>query len=129
MNTQVILLWIGRVLTVLLSAMLIFSAIMKFVGGPDLEEGMAKFGLPMSIVVPLGIVELTCVILYLCPPTAMIGAILLTGYMGGAMLTHLRINDSIVIHIVLAILIWVALYLREPRLWKLMPIRTDLFPK
>ena len=115
--------WVGRVLSVLVSSLFLFSAVMKFKGGPDLEAGMAHLGLPMSLVVPLAILELACVAIYLIPPTAVLGAVLLTGYLGGAICTHLRVGDPVVVHIVLGGLIWLGIYLREERLWKVLPIR------
>lgn len=117
------LVWVGRVLSFLPMLLFIFSAVMKFKGGPDLEKGMEPLGLPMSMVKPLGVLELACVIAYLIPQTAVIGAILLTGYMGGAILTHWRVGDPVYTHIVLGLLIWLGLWLRDARLRELMPIR------
>ena len=117
------LLWTGRVTSLLVSLMFLFSAAMKFAGGEELEKGMAQSGLPMSLVLPLAILELTCVAIYMIPATAVLGAILLTGYLGGAILTHVRIGDTFVIHIVLGVLVWLGISLREPRLWRLIPVR------
>jgi hypothetical protein len=72
---------------------------------------------------PLGILELSCVVIYLIPQTAVIGAILLTGYLGGAICSHWRVGDPVYTHIVLGILIWLGLWLREDRLKPLMPLR------
>jgi hypothetical protein len=115
--------WTGWAISVLLSLLLIFSASMKFTSSPDLAKGMEHLGWPMRFALFLGITELTCTILYLIPQTSVIGAILLTGYMGGAMATHGRIGEWFVLHIIIAVLIWLGIYLREPRLWPLMPIR------
>ena len=73
-------------------------------------------GLPESLRVPLGILEFSCVAIYLLPATAVTGAILLTGYIGGAIVTHLRIGEPVFIQIALGILVWLGLYLREQRL-------------
>src|SRR4051812_31717513 len=108
--------------------MFVFSAAMKLKGGPQLDEGMAHLGLPSSMVLPLAILELSVVIVYLIPPTAILGAILLTGYIGGALCTHWRVGDVFVVHIVLGILVWFALWLREPRLRDLIPIRKGTTP-
>src|SRR5258708_574373 len=81
---SVVTLWTGRVISGLASAMFIFSAAMRLKGGRELAQGMAHLGLPDTMVLPLAIVELTCVAIYLIPPTAVLGAILLAGYMGGA---------------------------------------------
>ena len=115
--------WIGRVLSGLASLLFLFSAVMKLVGGPQLEQGMAHLQLPMSMVVPLAILEITCVVVYLVPVTAVLGAVLLTGYLGGAILTHLRVGDPFIVHIGLGGAVWLGLYLREPRLKALLPLR------
>lgn len=117
------LVWAGRILTVLVSLLFVMSAAMKFVGGPEVKAGMGKLGLPESLVLPLGILELTCVAIYLVPPTSILGAILLTGYLGGAICTHLRVGDPIYLHIVLGIVVWLGVFLREERLRKLIPLR------
>jgi hypothetical protein len=118
--------WVGRIISVLLSLLFIVSAFFKFKGGPEMAQGMAHLGLPESMVVPLAILELSCVIVYLIPPTSVVGAILLTGYIGGALCTHWRVGDPFYVHIVLGILVWLGLYLREPRLKALIPLRTPL---
>lgn len=115
--------WAGRVITLLLACLFGMSGIMKLKGGPELTEGMAEIGMPESIVLPLAIIELTSLALYLIPTTSVIGAILLTGYMGGAICTHWRVGDPFVAQIGFGIAIWLGLCLREPRLWQLMPLR------
>lgn len=116
--------WTGRVISALASLLFLFSAALKLKGGPELAQGMAHLGLPDSMVVPLAILELSCVAVYLIPPTSVLGAILLTGYIGGAICTHWRVGDVFVVHIVLGVLIWLGVYLREPRLKSLIPLRT-----
>lgn len=118
--------WTGRVISGLLSALFLFSALMKLKGGPELTQGMAHLGLPESMLVPLAILEISCVVIYLIPPTSVLGAILMTGYIGGAILTHWRVGDPFFLHPVLGILVWLGLYLREPRLKALIPIRKPL---
>lgn len=118
------MLWTGRVITALMGFAFVASGVMKLLAsGPEFEESMAQIGMPVSIVVPLAILELTCVVIYLIPRTSMIGAILLTGYMGGAICTHWRVGDVFVVQIVIGVLVWLGLYLREPRLWALMPFK------
>ncbi len=114
-------LWTGRVMTALPALMLIFSSLTKFSGSPEITKGFEHFGIPVSYAVGLGILELTCALLYLIPRTAVIGAILLTGYLGGAMLTHLRIGEPVYTHIILGVVIWGGLYLRDTRLRALIP--------
>ena len=115
--------WVGRVISVLVSLMFLMSAGMKLKGGPELAEGMAHLGLPSSMVVPLAILELTCVAIYLIPMTSVLGAILLAGYVGGAICTHWRVGDPVIVQILLGIFVWLGLYLREDRLKALIPLR------
>ncbi|MFG0335184.1 MAG: DoxX family protein [Maioricimonas sp. JB049] len=115
--------WSGRIISILLAALFGMSAVMKFMGGPDVAEGFAHLGLPESMRIPLGIVELACVVFYLIPQTAIIGAILLTGYVGGAICTHWRVGDIFVANVIIGVLVWLALWLREPRLRPLAPVR------
>lgn len=115
--------WTGRVISLLASLLFLMSAVMKFRGGPDVTEGMAHLGLPASLVTPLAVLELSCVVIYLIPATAVLGAILLAGYLGGAICTHLRIGEPVVLHVVLGVVVWLGVYLREPRLRALIPLR------
>ncbi|NUN13812.1 MAG: DoxX family protein [Myxococcales bacterium] len=115
--------WVGRGLSAAASLMFLFSGVMKVIGGPDVAEGMATLGLPVGLVTTFAVIELASVLLYMIPQTAVLGAILLAGYMGGAILTHLRVGDPIIIQIVLGIVVWLGLYLREPRLRELLPLR------
>ena len=115
--------WTSWILSGLTSAMFLFSAAMKLVGGPEVEKGFAHLGLPMSIAVPLAILELACVVVYLIPKTAVLGAVLQAGYLGGAICTHWRVGDPFFFHIVLGLVLWLALWLREPRLQPLLPLR------
>jgi hypothetical protein len=115
--------WTGRVISALIGLLFLFSASMKIKGGPELSEGIRHLGLPESMVVPLAILETACVVIYLIPPTAVVGAILLTGFIGGAMCTHWRVGDPFYLHILIGILVWLALYFREDRLKVLIPLR------
>ena len=115
--------WTGRVITGVVSLLFFFSAAMKFVGGAEVKEGMAHLGLPESMTIPLGILEAACTVIYLIPATSVLGAILLAGYMGGAICTHWRVGDPFVGQIAIALVIWLAIYLREPRLKALIPLR------
>ena len=115
--------WAGRVISGLVALPFLLSAFLKFKDGPEVMQGIAHLGIPESMVGPLAILELTCVVVYLIPATAVLGAILLTGYIGGAMCTHWRVGDPFFVHIVLGILVWLGLYLRETRLKELIPLR------
>jgi len=115
--------WIGRVISALPSLLFLVSALMKLVGGEQVIEGMAHLGLSESLMRPLAVLEISCVVVYLIPRTSVLGAILLTGYIGGAICTHLRVGDPFFMQIGIGIFIWLGLYLREPRLHALVPIR------
>ena len=115
--------WVGWILTILASLLFVFSAFMKLKGGPDLDKGMEHLGLPASMVLPLAILEITCVALYLIPATSVLGAILLAGYIGGTIVTHWRSGDPFIVNIVLGLVLWLGIYLREPRLKDLIPLR------
>jgi DoxX-like family len=115
--------WTGRVISGLASLLFLFSSALKLKGGPELAQGMRHLGLPDSMVVPLAILEISCVVIYLIPATSVLGAILLTGYIGGAMCTHWRAGDPIYLHIVLGLFVWLGVYLRENRLKALIPVR------
>jgi len=116
--------WTGWVVTVLPSLLLIFSAVTKFLAPPFVTEGFTKAGWNANLLVPLGITELASTILYLIPQTSTLGAILLTGYMGGAIAHHLRLGEPIVFQVVVGVLIWLGLFLREPRLRAILPWRS-----
>ena len=116
--------WVGRVISVLATLLFLFSAFLKIKGGPEVLKGFAHVGIPVSMMMPLAILEISCVVIYLIPVTSALGAILLTGYVGGAICTHWRVGDPFYTQIVLGILIWLGLYLREGRLKELIPLRT-----
>jgi DoxX-like protein len=116
--------WAGRVISVLATPLFLFSAYIKLKGGPELAQGFAHLGLPDSMAVPLGILEISCVAIYLIPRTSVLGAILLSGYLGGAICTHWRVGDPFYVHVVLGLCVWLGLYLREDRLKALLPLRT-----
>jgi hypothetical protein len=115
--------WTGQAISVLVSLVFLMSAVMKLLGGAGLEQGMAHLGIPLSLAVPIGMLEIACVVVYLVPATAVVGAILLTGYIGGAICTHLRVGDPFFVQIALGVLVWLGLYLRESRLRQLIPLR------
>jgi hypothetical protein len=117
------LVWTGRVISGLMVFVFTASAIVKFVGGEQVEQGFAELGIPRY---PLAILELICAVVYAIPHTAILGAILLTGYLGGALCTHWRAGDSFIVHIIFGILIWLALCFRDPRLWDFIPIRRNI---
>lgn len=120
--------WVGRVITVLVSLVFLMSAFMKLKGGDEVIQGMAHLGFPESLMRPLAILEISCVAIYLIPATSVLGAILMTGYIGGAICTHLRVGDPFFIQIALGVFVWLGLFLREKRLKALIPLRTHETP-
>ena len=118
-------LWTGRVLSTLCVLMLLMGVTMSLLKNPQAIEGMKEFGWPEHMAITLGIIELACAILYAIPATSVLGAILLTGWLGGAVATHLRIGDpKAAVAVVFGIVVWLGLFLREPRLRRLVPLRS-----
>jgi hypothetical protein len=117
------LVWTGRVISALPVLLLLFSASVKFSGAKMVAEGMTKQGWDSKLAIPLGITELVCTILYAIPQTSVLGAILLTGYMGGAIATHLRLGEDFYFQAGVGVLVWLGLFLREPRLRAILPWR------
>jgi DoxX-like protein len=115
--------WAGYVISALPVLMLVFSGVMKLFKPAPVVEGFVRLGYPESLALGIGIVELACAILYVIPQTSVLGAILLTGYLGGATATHVRIGEPFFPPIVLGVLIWGGLFLRDARLRALLPLR------
>ncbi len=116
------ILWTGRIMSTLPVLMLLFSASMKFSGSPDLTKGFEHLGWKIQLAPSLGVLELICTLLYAIPRTSMLGAILLTAYLGGATATHVRVGDPFVSTIIVGIVIWGGLFLRNPRVRALLPL-------
>jgi hypothetical protein len=117
------MLWAGWIVSALPLLLFTFSSVAKFVNPPGMAEQFIKLQIDPKITFGLGILELTCTLIYAVPRTAVLGAILLTGYLGGAILTHLRVGDQFVTHIILGVLVWLGIYLRDARLRALIPLR------
>jgi len=118
-------LWAGRIMSALPALLLLFSGVMKLIKPAPVVQGFAHFGYPESMILSLGILEIACTIVYLIPRTSVLGAILMTGYLGGATATNMRVGDpSSYVTVVLGVLAWGGLYLREDRLRALLPFRT-----
>src|SRR5262245_30201569 len=118
-------LWAGRIVGGLPALFLLVDGAMKLVKPAPVIEATVKLGYPESSIVGIGVALVVCVILYLIPRTAVLGAILLTGYLGGAVATHVRVSDlpSVLYPIVFAVLLWGGLSLRDDRLRALVPLR------
>src|SRR6516164_937275 len=111
--------WAGTIMSALPALFLLFDAAMKLVKPTFVVEATVKLGYYESVIVPLGVVLLVCTVLYLVPRTSVLGAILLTGYLGGAVATHVRHEDSmfeILFPVIFGALLWGGLVLRDTRL-------------
>jgi DoxX-like family len=117
------MIWAGRIMSAVPALMLALSAVMKFTKPPQVVEGFTHFGFPTGMIVGLGVVELLCAIIYVIPSTAVLGAILSTAYLGGATVTNLRTGDPYYGPVVLGILAWGGLFLRDPKVRALIPLR------
>jgi hypothetical protein len=113
-------LWAGRIITAIAVLFLLMDSLMKVARAAPAVDGTVQLGYPASVVLPLGIVQLLCVVLYLIPRTSIVGAVLLTGYLGGAIATHVRVGNPLLTHVLfpvyVAVMIWGGLYLRDRRL-------------
>jgi hypothetical protein len=119
--------WGARVLTGIPVLFLAFDAAIKLVDVPFVAEASVKLGLPPDLSVGLGILLAACLALYVIPRTAPLGAVLLTGYLGGAVLTHLRVGEPLFSHVLFPVyvgaLLWAGLYLRDGRVRRLLAAR------
>ena len=123
---------IGWVLTVVVGLFLIgASGVPKFLDIskiPDMADMMKKLEIPLSLLKILGVIEISVAVLYLIPPTAFLGAILTTGYLGGAVWTHLRVGEPWFFPIIVAVLMWLGLALRRPVIFRLLLGQESLAP-
>jgi hypothetical protein len=114
----------GRIISALSALFLLFDAIIKVLRAAPAVEGTVRLGYPVGVVVPIGVTLLLCVVLYLIPRTSVLGAILITGYLGGATATQVRVEDLwFLFPVGLGVLVWLGLYLRDSRLRTLIPLR------
>ena len=120
-------LWAGRIISALPALFLLIDGVMKLVKPAPVVDATVRLGYPESVIVGLGLVLLVCTVLYMIPHTSVLGAILLIGYLGGAVATHVRVGDSlfpVVFPSIVGVLIWAGLYLRDGRLRALIPLRS-----
>ena len=115
--------WAGRIASALPVLMLLFSGVMKLLKPAAVVTEFGRLGYPESVILGIGILELLCTVVYLIPRTAVLGAILLTGYLGGATATHVRVGDPFIFPVIFGALLWLGLYLRDERLRTLLPLR------
>ena len=119
--------WAGRVISTLPALFLLVDGVMKLMKPAVVVEATVQLGYPQGVITGLGIILLTCTILYLIPRTSVLGAILVTGYLGGAVATHVRVEDGlfpIFFPIILSVLLWAGLVLRDAQLRAFLPLRT-----
>lgn len=119
-------LWSSRAISAVAVPFLVFDSVIKIVQHPAAVEPTVGFGFAAGLVTVLGVVELACLILYLIPRTSVVGAVLMTGYLGGAIATQVRVGAepfSIVFPVIIGALLWGALYLRDERVRALLPFR------
>jgi hypothetical protein len=120
------MLWVGRVISALMIMFMLFDAGVKILKLPVAMEGTIRLGYPASVIQPMGIVALVSVLLYAIPRTSILGAILLTGYLGGATATQVRVQGAwFIFPTVLGVLIWAGLYLGDERLRALIPLNSQ----
>jgi hypothetical protein len=119
-------LWTGRILSALAMLLFVFTAMFSLLKPAVAMQGFAHYGYPERAFLPIAIVELVCVILYAIPRTSILGAILLTGYLGGATATHVRVGEPPILAIIVGIVVWLGLYLRDERLRSLIPLRSSV---
>lgn len=119
--------WAGFVVSTLPTLFLLMDAVGKLIKPAPVVEGTLELGYQDSVIVPLGLVLLFCTALYIIPKTSVLGAILLTGYLGGAVATHVRAANPLFTHqlfpVYLGVLLWLGLYMRDFRLRSLVPFR------
>src|SRR5271169_2395777 len=118
-------LWAGRITSGFIVAFLLFDAVIHLMKPAPVVEGFAKLGFPLRLAVPLGITELVCILLYVVPRTSILGAILLTGYLGGAIAIQLPTGNSlfgeVLFPVYIAVIVWGGIYLHDDRLRTLIP--------
>ena len=118
-------LWTGRILSTLAVLFLIFDTVIKLMQIQPVKESFVRLGYPTSIAVAIGALELACLTVYLIPRTSVLGAVLLTGYLGGAVATNVRVGTPLFSHVLfpvyLGVLLWLGLYLRDEWVRALIP--------
>jgi hypothetical protein len=126
-NTSQVALWTGRVLTAVIALFLVLDSGMKLLQLDAVRQAMQPLGYPDHLGLVIGIIEAICLVLYVVPRTAVLGAILLTGLLGGSAAAHLRVGDPLFTHVLfgvyVGVLAWGGLYLRDATLRALIPFR------
>ena len=118
--------WTGMVLSVLPSLMLLLGPVFLLIDPEKAQQGLTEHGYPAGVAVPLTAVAFICTVLYLIPQTAVLGAILLTGYLGGAVATHVIKSEwsQAPIAVIFGVVLWLGLYFRDARIRAIVPLRS-----
>jgi hypothetical protein len=117
-------LWVGRIISGLVVLFMLFNSVIGLMQPPMAVQGMIHLGYPVHLGTPIAVVMLVCTLIYAIPQTAFLGALLLTGYLGGATASHVRIGEPFFFPIVVGVLVWAGLFLRVDRLRALIPLRS-----
>jgi hypothetical protein len=116
--------WLSVALAVPPVLLLLFSGVIKLIQPAGAAQGFALYGYTPHVMFEIGIVEIACTLIYLIPQLSVLGAILLTGYLGGAVASNVRIeNNQFFMPAILGIMVWAALYMRDPRIRALIPLK------
>jgi DoxX-like family len=118
-------LWVGRVLSALPILLFVATGMFGLLNPAAAMQGAAHYGFPEGVLLRVTIVEIGCAILYAIPRTAVLGSILLTGYLGGAVATHVRVGEPFYFPLIVGIVVWAGLYLRDARVRELIPLRRN----
>jgi hypothetical protein len=121
-------LWAGRVLSALVLLLIGFTAMFGVLKPDVARQGFVHYGYPDGALLRITIIEIACAILYAIPRTSVLGAILLTGYLGGATATHVRVGEPFFLPVIVGVVLWFGLYLRDHRVRELVPFRSEKMP-
>ncbi len=117
--------WTGRIVSALPVLLFLFTASFGLLKPAMAAQGAAHYGYPEGVLLRITIVEILCAVVYAIPRTSVLGAILLTGYLGGATATHVRVGEPFLFPLIVGILVWLGLYLRDVRVRALIPLRAS----
>lgn len=116
--------WVGWIMTIIPAAMMLMGGVMVITNQKAAVEGFVTYGYPESAFLPIGLIEMVCALLFVIPQTAMLGAILTTGYLGGAVATHVHASESTwYFAVIFGVLVWGGLFFRDARIRALIPLR------
>jgi DoxX-like family len=117
-------LWAGRILSALPVLLFIFGGMFSLLKPDAMAKGFVHYGYPDGSLWRIAVLEIACAIVYAVPRTSVLGAILMTGYLGGATATHVRVGEPPIMPIVVGVVVWAGLFLRDERLRALIPLRS-----